>query len=314
MARKDAQGGLLNEGFYFTDGGLETTLIYEYGVELTHFAAFELLCSAEGRNMLVRYFNGYLNVARRHKINFILGTPTWRASKDWGYRLGYSAKEMAQINRDAVGFMRNMKAALPGGQVDVLVSGNIGPRGDGYVVDTAMEVAEARDYHMDQIKVLAGAGVDAITAMTINYSDEAAGIVMAARDMSLPVIISFTLNDGLLPGGESLREAIEKTDEKTGGYAAYFMLNCVHPDHLVKLFEEDGDWLRRIKGIRANASTKSHEELDDSGVLDGGDKDQFAAGYAEIHRLLPDLQVFGGCCGTDSTHLALMCETFLDCN
>lgn len=297
-------------GQYLTDGGLETTLIYHYGMELPHFAAFTLLESAEGRQALERYYHSYLNIAARYDIDFILETPTWRANGDWGYKLGYSARELDQVNRAAVRFMRHLQDTTQMGEDRTIISGNIGPRGDGYVAGEEMSAAQAMQYHLPQITAFASEGVDLVTALTLTYRNEAAGIIAAARECEVPVVISFTVEtDGRLPNGEHLRSAIESTDAATDSYAAYYMINCAHPEHFADVLETGGAWRSRISGIRANASTKSHAELDAADTLDAGDAQRLAESYAKLQGLLPALRVAGGCCGTDHTHIERICRS-----
>ena len=298
-----------DEGRYLTDGGLETTLVFHYGIELRYFAAFELLTHSEGRNTLLRYMKPYINLARKYQLNFVLDTPTWRANSDWGFRLGYSERELQQVNRDAVAFAREQRHAFSEGSTHIVLCGEVGPRGDGYVAKDLMAPAQAKRYHEPQIRALAEEGIDVINALTLNYSDEGIGIVMAAQEQGVPVVISFTVEtNGHLPGGETLQEAIEKTDRMTNGYATHFMINCAHPEHFAHRLKEAGEWKDRIGGIRANASIKSHAELDDSETLDTGDKCLLAEGHQELRRLLPKLKVVGGCCGTDHSHLSAICE------
>ena len=302
----------LVDGYYLTDGGLETTLIFHYGLELPHFAAFDLLKTTEGKEALSKYYTPYLDLARDHKLNFILETPTWRANSDWGAKLGYSESELAQINREAVAFIEGMKPNMKDDTFHWVTSGNVGPRGDGYVAESIMTAKEAKAYHLPQIRTFAQEGVDLITALTINYTDEGIGIVQAAEELKVPVVISFTVEtDGHLPCGETLREAIAKTDRETGAYTAYFMINCAHPEHFKHILKHEEPWKNRIRGIRANASTKSHAELDESETLDTGDKDLFLEGYRELMQLLPELKVIGGCCGSDHSHLEILCKLIL---
>jgi S-methylmethionine-dependent homocysteine/selenocysteine methylase len=167
-----------------------------------------------------------------------------------------------------------------------------------------MSAGEARAYHGEQVRVFAGTDADLVSAFTLNYAEEAIGIVQAAQDAGIPAVISFTVEtDGCLPSGENLATAIRRTDRETGGYAAYFMLNCAHPDHFRDLAREDAAVLGRIRGLRANASRKSHAELDESTVLDVGDPLELGSQYRELRRQLPHLNVLGGCCGTDHRHV-----------
>jgi homocysteine S-methyltransferase len=288
------------------DGGLETTLVFHDGFELPHFAAFPLLADAGGRAALRRYYERYVGVANAAGVGAVLDTPTWRASADWGPRLGYTPEQLDEANRQAVELVAEQRGAG-----DVLVSGCVGPRGDGYRVETQMSAAEAERYHARQVGVLADAGVDLVSALTLGYADEAIGIVRAAGAAGVPVVISFTVEtDGRLPDGGTLREAIELVDAETGGAVAYFMLNSAHPSHFAGVLDEGAGWVGRIGGIRANASTRSHAELDEAEELDAGDPDELAAAHVALRRRLPAVTVVGGCCGTDDRHDAAVCRAW----
>jgi S-methylmethionine-dependent homocysteine/selenocysteine methylase len=298
----------LSGGMFLTDGGLETTLVFHEGVELPFFAAFPLITTDVGRERLRAYFGPYLDVAKLRKAGFILDTPTWRASPDWAEKLGFSAEMLAQANRQSVDFLvalRDEHADLAG---PLVINGVIGPRGDGYKVETRMTAEEAERYHSGQMAVFSDSDADMVTAVTLNYVDEAIGIVRAAKARRMPLVISFTVEtDGRLPSGENLREAIETVDRISSGYPLYYMINCAHPEHFESVLTGDG-WLKRIRGIRANASTKSHAELDASTEIDIGDPANLGARYRALHGKLPALAVVGGCCGTDHRHLTAIAD------
>jgi homocysteine S-methyltransferase len=282
-----------------TDGGMETTLVHHEGIELPEFAAFPLLDRPDGRAALARYYAPYIDVARAHGARFQLDTPTWRANRDWGERLGYDGAALDRVNRDAVAFARELAAASA--DVEVRVSGLVGPRGDGYVVGERMSAGEAQAYHAEHIGSLAGA--DVISALTLTYVDEAVGIVRAAADAGLPAIVSFTVEtDGRLPDQTALGEAVEAVDAATGGAPEAFMVNCAHPTHFDAALE--GGWTERIRGVRANASRLSHAELDEAEELDAIDPAELAARYLELRERLPAMSILGGCCGTDARHVA----------
>ena len=291
---------------FLSEAGLETELIFLHGIELPHFAAFPILESANGRRTLTQYFQSVVDIARRARTGVVLETLTWRAHSDWGPRLGYSTTQLADANHAGVRFLQDLGAANP--DVPVVVSGNIGPRGDGYVVGNVMSVDQATAYHRAQVHTLAAAGADLVTGMTLNYSEEATGIVRAAREAATPVVVSFTVEtDGTLPSGQRLADAILAVDEATDAYAAYFMINCAHPDHFSTVLTAPGPW-GRVRGIRANASRMSHDELDQAPELDRGDEAELAAAYHDLRRVLPQLAVVGGCCGTDLKHLQSICD------
>lgn len=295
----------LTAELFLTDGGLETTLVFQQGIDLPDFAAFPLLATAEGRRLIGDYFQPYLDLADRFDRGFIIDTPTWRANPDWGHRLGFDAQQLARVNRQAVAFVSDLAAARPG--LDIVVDGVIGPRGDGYVVDRTMSAGEAAGYHRPQAQAFADAGAAMITAVTMTNSAEAIGVVLAGRSSGLPVVVSFTVQtDGTLPSGQPLREAIAEVDEATDAGAAYFMINCAHPTHFAHLLAGGEPWLGRLMGIRANASALSHAELDAAEHLDRGDPEGLADHYRALSDALPELRVVGGCCGTDHQHVALM--------
>jgi S-methylmethionine-dependent homocysteine/selenocysteine methylase len=301
----------MSEQLILTDGGLETTLVFHEGVELPHFAAFPLLDSPAGRELLRRYFAPFFDVAREHSAAFQLDTPTWRANRDWGGRLGYDRAALDRVNRDAVTFARTLAAEAAG--VDVRVNGVVGPRGDGYVVDERMSSDEARAYHRDQVASLATGGADMVSAITMTYPDEAIGFARAAADAGVPAVVSFTVEtDGRLPDGSMLGDAIEAVDAATDGPIKGFMVNCAHPSHFEHVLQEGGTWRERITGLRANASRMSHEQLDAAEELDAGDPEDLAHRYVVVSEDLPRLTTLGGCCGTDRRLVAAIASAWRD--
>lgn len=298
----------LKDQLFMTDGGLETTLIYHEGIDLPFFAAFDLLKNEFGLEVLRRYFVRYTELARSHGLGVILEAPTWRANQDWAAKLDYDTVTLADANRKAIGLLLEIRAGLETARTKIVISGNLGPRGDGYIADSRMSTAEAQDYHAAQVQTFAGTDADMVAAFTMNYVEEAIGIVRAAKQAQMPVAISFTVEtDGRLPSGQPLREAIAATDSATGGYPAYYMINCAHPTHFRQSLQQ-GEWLNRIRGVRANASCKSHAELDASTTLDAGNPDELGVQYRELRATLGKLAVIGGCCGTDHRHVDAMCR------
>jgi homocysteine S-methyltransferase len=294
-------------GTFITDGGMETTLIFDDGIDLPDFASFVLLDDANGIDVLRAYYASYIEIAAQHGVGIVLDTPTWRANPDWGERLGYSAEALADGNRRGVALLEELRSTTKG-RPQVIISGCIGPRGDGYRVDNAMTAEEAQRYHEPQVATFADTAADLVSALTLTYVDEAVGVARAARDTGIPSVISFTVEtDGRLPSGQSLREAIEEVDDQTQGSVAYFMINCAHPTHFAHVFDEDGGWRNRIRGLRANASEKSHAELDEADELDAGDPVALAGHYRELQKRLPNLNVVGGCCGTSERHVEEIC-------
>ena len=288
---------------FLTDGGIETSLVADHGLDLPCFAAFPLLESEAGTAALRAYFQPYLDLAREQGTGFVLDTPTWRANPDWAGELGYSPEALDAVNRRAVAFAIRLRDEA-GADAPIVVDGVIGPRGDGYVAGERMSVAEAQAYHAPQIASLASAGADMVSAITMTYPEEAIGIARAAEAAGVPVVVSFTVGtDGRLPSGESLRDAIERVEAESGGAPAHYMINCAHPTHFEGALEP-GPWLDRIGGLRANASARSHAELDEAAEIDRGDPADLGARYARLRSVLRGVTVLGGCCGTDHRHVA----------
>lgn len=290
---------------FLADGGLETTLVYHERVDLPCFAAFTLLGDDDGRRRLRRYFERYVQIARAERVGIVLETPTWRASLDWGAKLGYDAAALADVNRLAVDELVALRERYPSTGTPIVISGNLGPRGDGYRPEARMTLEEAANYHFAQLTTFAASRADMAAAFTMNYVEEAAGVALAARAVGMPLAISFTVEtDGRLPSGDTLADAIARVDRISRAYPLYYMINCAHPTHFAHVLRALGSLRERVRGVRANASTLSHAELDACTELDAGDPLELAQHYRALCASLPALAVVGGCCGADDRHVA----------
>jgi S-methylmethionine-dependent homocysteine/selenocysteine methylase len=299
----------LSSDLFLTDGGIETTLIFHEGLELPDFAAFDLLKHHEGYRALQKYFRTYAALARDYKVGFILESATWRANSDWGAKLGYDHESLADMNRKAIALLHNIRNEYETEQSPMVISGCIGPRGDGYNPGDLMTEDEAQQYHLDQIVTFRDADADLVSAITMTYVEEAIGIARAAQSVSMPVVISFTVEtDGRLPTDQALKDAIAQVDAATHNTPAYYMINCAHPTHFADVLTVGEPWLARIRGIRANASTKSHAQLNESAELDDGNPEELGSQYRELRDRLQYLNVLGGCCGTDHRHVEAICK------
>lgn len=308
MARYRTHLPQLTGDLFLTDGGLETTLVFHQGIELQAFAAFILLENEEGCETLRRYYRKYADIAREHNAGFILESMTWRASQDWGKKLGYSAEQIADFNRRSIELLEGIRSEYERDIAHMVISGCIGPRGDGYTAEISMTADEAMSYHRHQIATFRETEADMVAAFTIPYINEAAGIALAAKAENMPAVISFTVEtDGRLPSGETLKDAIQQVDSATDGSPVYYMVNCAHPDHFKNVLSSD-PWTKRIQAVRANASRKSHAELDNSTELDEGNPKELGALYKDLAGSLRNMNIVGGCCGTDTRHVAEICK------
>ena len=289
---------------FLTDSGLESTLVFHEGVDLPHFAAYQLLDTPEGDAFFRRYFEQHIDIARRYGTGFLLESVTWRANPDWADRLGHSSSRLAELNERSVSMLAEIRADLADEQTPMVISGCVGPRGDGYSPDELMTPEQAAEYHATQINTFAGTDADLISAITMTNTEEAIGIVQAATSAGMPVVISFTVEtDGRLPTGQALGEAIDEVDDATDSATAYFMVNCAHPTHFGPAVGSGEAWINRIGGLRANASKRSHAELDEATELDDGNPEELGAEHRDLLGSLPAVNVLGGCCGTDHRHV-----------
>ena len=296
-----------------TDAGVETVLVFDEGIELPEFAAFPLVDSNDGRAALRRYYTPFLELARDRDVPLVLSAPVWRANPDWGRRLGYEGDELAAVNGRAIEFVESVRDDVlePAERDSVVIEACIGPRSDAYSPTLLMDAEEAEQYHAFQLRALAETGCTQVSALTLAYPEEAIGIVRAAAAAGLPIVVGFTVEtDGRLPNGSSIEDAIVAVDSATDGAAQGFMINCAHPTHFADALPE-GDARERIHGVRANASTRSHAELDEAEELDSGDPADLAERYVALRRDLPGLEVVGGCCGTDIRHVTAICDAWL---
>jgi homocysteine S-methyltransferase len=293
--------------FFLTDAGLETDILFNKGIDLPLFSSVTLFTSDASQDVLEAYYRDFLDLARRMGTGLILESATWRASPDWAEPLGFSVAELDGLNIAATELLKGLRADYA--DVPTVISGCLGPRGDGYDPGKIMRPGEAQVYHAHQAGVLAAAGVDMLAAITMTNIPEAVGVTNAAKALGLPVAISFTVEtDGRLPTGDALGEAVVAVDAATGGYPAYYMINCAHPTHFDGVLDQEAEWTARIGGVRANASCLSHAELDVMTELDVGDPADLAARHRALLGRFPQIKVVGGCCGTDLRHVTAIAE------
>lgn len=301
----------LSGGLFLTDGGIETTMVFHENLELPYFAAFDLLNDANGREALNRYFHKHCQIAIAYKTGFILEAVTWRANLDWAKKLGYSKSGLDEMLHKAIEFLIPFRNEYENADSKMVISGCVGPRGDGYVPDKQMTVDQAEDYHSQQIGTFSKTDSDMVTALTMNYVEEAIGIALAAKAYDMPVVISFTVEtDGKLPTGQSLKDAIEQVEAESSQFPAYYKINCAHPTHFQDIVSSGEPWLQKIRSLRANASACSHAELDEAEELDDGDPEELANQYRELRDKLQNLNILGGCCGTDHRHIEAICKAW----
>jgi homocysteine S-methyltransferase len=302
---------LLSEDLVITDAGIETVLLFQRGLDLPSFAAFPLLDSEDGRRHLAEYIGDFVSLADQYDAGLVLETPTWRANRDWGGQLGYSRDDLRRVAHESVELADGTRSSRKSTGT-TLISGCVGPRGDGYVPGTTMSAPDAAAYHAQQIGDLADAGADLVTSFTFSYVEEGTGFAAAAAERGIPAVVGFTVEtDGRLATGMPLGEAIETVDAATGSSVAWYMVNCAHPDHIGAGVPDGSDpWTERVGAVRSNASRMSHAELDEAQELDAGDPAEFGRDSVGLRRTFPNLRVVGGCCGTDIRHVTAIADAW----
>ena len=287
-------------------------MIFHEGLDLPYFAAFPLLDNPKGRSAFTKYFHNHCAIAKKYKVGFILESVTWRASIDWAEKLGYTKTSLNEMIEKAVEFLLPFREEYENSASKFVISGCIGPRGDGYSPKHIMSVDESEDYHSQQIESLSKTDADMVTALTLNYVEEAVGLAKAARNFNMPAVISFTVEtDGKLPTGQTLKDAIHQVETETDQSPIYYKINCAHPTHFENIISTGEPWLEKIRSLRANASACSHAELDEAEEIDEGNPEELGNQYRQLKKYLPNLNVLGGCCGTDHRHIEAICKSVL---
>jgi homocysteine S-methyltransferase len=291
---------------YLTEGGQETEIMYKFGHDLPEFAMYPLFEQPDALTALRGMYQCYLEVAAEAGFSVVIGGLDYRASPDWGDKLGYSPEALADVQMRCIEFLREVSQPFRDRIPAILISGIIGPRGDAYSLNRTITADAAEDYHFHQLSTLTRAGVDVVTAMTFNSVPEAIGVARAAARVNLPLCISFTLDSGTsrLMSGPSLREAIETTDRECGeAKPDFYGINCSHPFEFQPALEP-GDWIERIRMLRPNASAMDKMALCKIGHLVEGDPQELGRLMGELAQRYPHIDIWGGCCGTWEKHLS----------
>jgi S-methylmethionine-dependent homocysteine/selenocysteine methylase len=290
--------------FFLTETGTETEMMYRHGFELPEFAMFPLLDNPKAVTAMRAMFCAQLDVAAEFGLSFLLSGLDYRASPDWGAKLGYSPRALADANAAAIEFLREIADSYRGQIPHLLIGGILGPRGDAYGLNRDITAQSAEDYHAVQLETLKVSGVDFVSALTFNNVTEAIGAARAAARIGLPLSISLTLDSTChLKSGPSLAEAITEIDAQTGADAPdFYLLNCSHPVEYEPAIV-DGDWVKRLRGVRPNASKMEKMALCKLGHLEDGDPIELGAQLGELSERYPHMDIFGGCCGTGDSHL-----------
>lgn len=288
---------------YLTEGGVETEIMYKDGFELPHFAMFPLLDDPVALEAMKGIWRRMLAVAAEAGFCVILNGLDYRASPDWGRRLGYSKEGLATMQFRSIDFLRDLAREYEVHIEAIHISGTIGPRGDAYSLNHTITEDEAEEYHSVQLAALKEAEVDMAWAMTLNNVPEAVGLTRAAQTAGLPLAMGLTLDSTCkLKSGPTLGEAIAEIDRRTNAGPEFYACNCSHPLEFEPALD-GGAWQERLRCIRPNASAMEKIALCKLGHLEDGDPLELGRQMADVAKRMPWMDIFGGCCGTDERHL-----------
>jgi S-methylmethionine-dependent homocysteine/selenocysteine methylase len=281
-----------------TDGGIETRIIYEFNCPIGDFEAYKLLADEAGRDMLRRVYQSYAEVAVRYGLPIQLGTPTWRGSRKW-------TKDVRSVNAAAVKLLRTIMQQSADARI--ILAGVIGPASNGYATDEALSADAAFAYHRDQADALWGLDIDFLYAPTFPAFSELFGVARAMAETGRPYALAPMLNpNGRMLDGTPLADAITRIDAEIAPAPHYYIIGCLYPTHaqtaLEALRASRPDLVRRVRGLKANASPLSPEELDKLNHLAATDVQIWARDELACAREF-GLAILGGCCGTDEHYI-----------
>ena len=286
--------------------GMDTEILFRDGIDIPGFASYPLLLNPDHKKLIRNYYCNLADLAREQNVGLILDAVTWVANRDRGAELGFTRDDLKKLNIEAIDLIVDVREEK--GDLPTVLCGQVGPRGDGYAPSDQMSTTEAEDYHSEQIEIYSQTEADLVSGFTLCYPEEASGIVRAARRFDMPVAIAFTVEtDGRLPTGVSVKEAIEQVDEESDGGAQYFLINCAHPDHFTKIFTDE-PWMKRLRGVVANASRCSHAELDNAEELDDGDPNELGIQVGGLRKQFSHFNILGSCCGSNLRHMKRILE------
>ena len=283
------------------EGAIGERLKREYAIAFDDKVAMAgLIYNTVSRQAIFNIFSEYAAIAEKYNLPFIATTPTRRANRERIRLSNFNEK----IIEDNVRFLQEMKKNI---NIDMFVGGLMGCKGDAYKATEVLSVEEAQEFHSWEANLFKAAGADFLMAGIMPALSEAIGMAKAMEAAGLPYIISFMIrNDGKLIDGTTIHNAILNIDNATARKPICYMTNCVHPRILKAAlscsYNETTLVKERFRGIQANASPLSPEELDKCCDLKSSDSISLACDMMELNKYFT-LKIFGGCCGTDNTHI-----------
>lgn len=296
--------------FILMEGALGERLKREYGIYSNSIIALaEHIYDTESCRILLSLFQQYINIAEKYSLPIMITTPTRRANEERIFNSSFKDKNVIQDNVEKLFDLKSKSNA------QVFVGGLMGCKGNAYSTKEVLSIDQAVEFHSWQADLFAKANVDFLFAGIMPALPEAIGIAKAMEQTNIPYIISFMIRkDGKLLDGTTINDAISAIDSTTTRNPLCYMTNCVHPDvlhcALSHNFNETETVKIRFMGIQANTSSLSPEELDNSCELKSSDCNALADSMIKLYNDF-DLKIFGGCCGTDNTHIEEIAKRLL---
>jgi homocysteine S-methyltransferase len=259
--------------------------------------------------VIERVFRSYIDIAVASGLSIAIGTATWRANEE---RIRASAFSDRKVNEDNVQFLNDIRNSYADSGISILIEGDIGPKGDAYKPEEALDSKSAQIFHLYQIERLASCDVDYLQASTLPAISEAIGIAIIMAKTGLPYTLSFVLDrSGCLLDGTKLSDAMLRIDDAVGNDSARYAINCIHPAILHQALDKNPDAEGRIISFSGNTSDLSPDELDGRDELDSQEPTAFAF---VIKQLLDahDIPIVGACCGSGPDHIREIANVFVN--
>lgn len=304
---------LLSENsLVLAEGPVIERIEHEFKYELNPYIQnAAMVYDAEGRIILEKIFSQYISVANRYELPMLNLTPTWRTNPERIKLAGYNDRN---VNADGVNFLNHIRRHYRHKDVKILIGGLMGCKGDAYNPNKALKSEEAYEFHKIQVKELSNAGVDFFLASTLPAFSEAHGIAKAMAESNLEYMLSFVIHpDGTILDGTTLYEAISTIDNSVSPKPAFYMLNCIHPTTCKQALNVEpnntGLVRTRLKGLQANGSSKNPGELEQLTKADSESPKTWGKKMIDLY-LNSEIQILGGCCGTDHRHLESIAKNY----
>jgi S-methylmethionine-dependent homocysteine/selenocysteine methylase len=293
------------------EGAVAERIKHEFNIELNEKTALAgLIYTEKGRSALTSIYTEYLHIAEKHHLPFIVTTPTRRANHIRVKEAGYDEK----IIYENAAFLQTLQKNAG---TTMFTGGLMGCKGDAYTASEALAAEDAYEFHTWQASLFRDAGVDFLYAGIMPALPEAEGMAKAMEHTDLPYIISFMIRkDGKLIDGTTISDAVQKIDASTERKPVCYMANCIHPVILQQALSHPFNCTRFVKerfhGIQANTSALSPEELNNSPELITSDGASLADEMMNLAKYV-HIKIFGGCCGTDASHMEEIAKRITAC-